>query len=245
VLVVLLLRRKAAAPAPAAGVSPDLAYAAANVDDAATPVAAHHGGGMCGRCGGRCSVYQDPSAIATLASLLHHPAVVADFCRVDPDATKAELLRALAHRRYALGWYKASAGGDARYGVVPVLDDGDALAPSAIAQKAAEKPKGPTFRFTCRRRDVRIAVSDALLALVTAGILVVILVYYTNRSPNNQLEVFLNSQKFGPRFMMTVVGIFILGQWKRIERGEQPHTFLARSHFCFSPPQRALPFPNY
>jgi hypothetical protein len=146
------------------------------------------------------------------------------------------MLRALAHRRHSLGWYTASAGGDERYGVVPVLDDGDASAPSSIALKAAaKKPVGsgdsiapdsdknscrrPTRRTTCRHRAVRIAVGDRLLALVTAGILSIFLVYYTNRSPKNKFEWFLNSQKFGPRFLMAVVGKIILGQWKRLERG--------------------------
>ncbi len=230
-LLVVALRRRSAAAATAAAIRRDPTA----TDTAATAVVAGTGGGRCGGCGGCCSVYQDPSAIATLASLLHHPAVLADFRRVDPDATKEEQLRALTHRRYALGWYKAPAGGGERYGVVPVLRD-EALSTSATAHQTRGMDEGESVgktvdcikcrdwgqhrRIGHRQRVLRLAARDVLLAAVTAGKFAIILVYYTNRNPKNKLEQFLISQKFGPRFLMSVVGIFLLGQWKRIERGE-------------------------
>ncbi len=197
------------------------------------------GGSRCSRCGGSggsCGLYQDPSAIATLASLLHHPAVLADFRRVDPDATKEELLAALAHRRYALGWYESTAGGCERYGVIPATPDAPPTASSTNdtqddegASNAADDSEGNNtnnywqrLRLKARRRrHLRHAAGDALLAAVTAAILAIIVVYYTNDSPRNKLEDFLNSQQFGPRFMMTVVGVYIFGQWKHIERGKK------------------------
>ncbi len=84
-------------------------------------------------CGGRCScgVYQDPSAIASLAALLHHPDVLGDLRSVDPNASKADMLAALGDRNYALGWYVAPNGAE-RYGVVPA-----AAAAAAAATKAS------------------------------------------------------------------------------------------------------------
>lgn len=54
----------------------------------------------------RSGVYSDPSSIATLASLLHNPEVIADFRSISAGASKKEMLQAVgAKKRYQLGFY--------------------------------------------------------------------------------------------------------------------------------------------
>ncbi len=177
-------------------------------------------------------VFQDPSSIAALAVLLHHPAVVDDFRRLDPDASKADMVRALQHKRYALGWYSSGHAGGERYGIVPAGD----YASSPVNEPAYMplgghnahdngvgggnwQEKSQSQKRQRRLQGVLSVARDALLAVVTLGILVLIVIYYRNSDQNNALEKFMSSEKFGPRFLMTVVGMIIYGQWQRIERG--------------------------
>ncbi len=179
-------------------------------------------------------VFQDPSSIAALAVLLHHPAVVDDFRRLDPDASKAAMVRALQHKRYALGWYPSEQTGGERYGIVPA---GSYASSSSVHEPAYAPVPNPNVhdngiggsnwqeKSQAQQRQRRLqgvlaVARDALLAVVTLGILVLIIIYYRNSDQNNKLEKFMNSEKFGPRFLMTVVGMIIYGQWQRIERGE-------------------------
>src|ERR1700759_1415440 len=62
-------------------------------------------------------VYNDPSSIVGIASLLHHPETINDLNRLDVTASKKETLRRLDNRRFRLDSYY-TLDGTKRYGVV-------------------------------------------------------------------------------------------------------------------------------
>ena len=55
-------------------------------------------------------VYSDPSSIASICSLLHHPETMAEFQRLNQGASKQDTVRSLARNRYRLDTYKDSNG---------------------------------------------------------------------------------------------------------------------------------------
>ena len=175
----------------------------------------------------RGGIYSDPSSIATLASVAHHPDVVADIRRIHPDATKNEMGEALARKRYTLGFY-CNRDGAERYGLVPVsvqaytgkgLEEKDRLevgsswggmGPNAVLQRRRR-------RAASRRRMYRL-IRDVLFGLVTCAVLIMV-IYYYQVAADSAFERFFDSQSFGPRFVMSIAGIMIHSHWKRIERG--------------------------
>lgn len=62
-------------------------------------------------------VYADPSSIASVASLVHHPETVQDFGELDQQSTKQEVLLKLCSRRYRLDFDQAYDGTE-RYAVI-------------------------------------------------------------------------------------------------------------------------------
>lgn len=65
-------------------------------------------------------VMSDPSSIASMASLLHHPDVLADFQQIDPMANTDELSFLLTGNQFKLGTYESSPG-QYRYGLIKTV----------------------------------------------------------------------------------------------------------------------------
>ena len=179
----------------------------------------------------RSGVYSDPSSIATLASLLHNPEVVADFRNISPGASKEEMLQAVAGRRYQLGTYRCIDGTE-RYGLVVGRGQhsdsedsrhGNPYEPVANPGGAAEASDATGNAGRKKRHTVLHLIRDMAFGLVTAGILVLI-IYYFRTGYNTGFERFMDSQSFGPRFVMAVVGMIIQSQWRRLERGMSIHS---------------------
>lgn len=167
-------------------------------------------------------IYADPSSIASLASLLHHPEVVNDFRRMDPDISKKDMVKALASKRYRLDSYRTFDGCE-RYGVVVAEGHSDVeYLPYGNSYVPVQNPGDGTrvgARKSSKKRSRICSVArDVVLGSITAGILAVI-GYYFKVGADSGFERFMDSESFGPRFMMTVVGVLIYGQWKRLERG--------------------------
>lgn len=161
-------------------------------------------------------IYSDPSSIASLASLLHHPEVLADFQRLHPDALKNDMLKAVEGKRYGLDTYRAADGSE-RYGLVPLamtLYEYDKVYQPFLGQNVHPARQGKSAKQHHTKRTIR----DVVFGLVTAGMLVIVTYYYKVGSDSG-FEHFMDSQSFGPRFIFALVGILIHSQWKRLERG--------------------------
>lgn len=161
-------------------------------------------------------IYSDPSSIASLASLLHHPEVLADFQRIHPDASKDDMLKAVEGKRYGLDTYRAADGSE-RYGLVPLgmtLYEYDKVYQPFLGQNVHPARQGKSAKQHHTKKTIR----DVVFGLVTAGMLVIVTYYYKVGSDSG-FERFMDSQSFGPRFIFALVGILIHSQWKRLERG--------------------------
>ncbi len=161
-------------------------------------------------------IYSDPSSIASLASLLHHPEVLADFQRIHPDASKDDMLKAVKGKRYGLETYRAADGSE-RYGLVPLGGtsyDQDKVHQPFLGQNPDPARQGKPAKQHHAKRTIR----DVVFGLATAGMLVMVTYYYKVGSDSG-FERFMDSQSFGPRFVFALVGMLIHSQWKRLERG--------------------------
>jgi hypothetical protein len=168
-------------------------------------------------------VYSDPSSIAVMASLLHHPDVLQDFKRL--DASSKELEQAVNDQTYRLTHYQAEGEG-IKYGIVPTVkvtkqDTGNRGAYSVVANSEGGVGIRSRHQGLLRglfSRHLFRTVGDISLAFMLIGILGVTLGYYFD-SGNNGFNWFFNSGSFGPRFILAFAGGIVASQWKRLEKG--------------------------
>lgn len=164
-------------------------------------------------------IYQDPSAIASLAALLHNPEVIDDFRRLDSRSSKEEMMKALGIRRYKLGWYR-NAEGTERYGIISGNNRPNSDHVQGSCRASVESSPDQSVNRNARARIWHRALLDFILIAATIVLLVLVVVYYKSTNPNASFERFMSSEKFGPRFLMTIIGMIIYGRWQRIERGQ-------------------------
>jgi len=164
-------------------------------------------------------VYSDPSSIAAMASLLHHPDVLHDFKHL--DASNKELERAVKDQTYRLNHYQVDGEG-MKYGIVPTTkiilsDPGNRGAYSVLPnpERGASIRNSHHGLFT---RHLFRTVGDITLAILLSGMFGVTLGYYLDGSSDG-FNVFFNSDTFGPRFILTFAGGIAVSQWKRLEKG--------------------------
>ena len=179
-------------------------------------------------------VYSDPSSIASICSLLHHPETMAEFQRLNQGASKQDTVRSLARNRYRLDTYKDSNGVEL-YGLIAAREyaNGGMHGPYESLETTEHEdltvssdldlPHGRHHRY----RKMLEKFLHLLLPLVTLGLLILIACYFKDIS-NNGYNRFLSSQGFGPRFIITCVGVIIHTQW----------TGLDRQHSAFEPFRR-------
>jgi hypothetical protein len=137
-------------------------------------------------------IYSDPSSIACVASLMHHPAVLHDFRSLDPEASAKQMKQHLGYKRYKLQDYQ-SADGTWRYGITPVeLGTGEIpMQQAKMSFNLVAKKKSPIWE-TCL---------DILFGLAMLTCLSVIIAYYRDDS-YSKFNEFFNSNTFGPRLIM-------------------------------------------
>ena len=182
-------------------------------------------------------IYSDPSSIASLTSLLHHPEVLADFQRIHPDASKDEMLKAVKGKRYRLDIYRAADGSE-RYGLVPL--GGTSNEHDKAQQPFLGQNTDPAVRDrAAKQHHTKRMVRDVIFGLVTLAMLIIVTYYYKVGSDSG-FERFMDSQTFGPRFVFAIVGILIHSQWKRLERGNLPPS-LSLSILLKSSISRSIP----
>lgn len=171
-------------------------------------------------------VYSDPSSIAVLASLLHHPEIVHDFRRLGPSGSGLE--QDLNEQTYKLAHYQAKGEG-MKYGIVPVTNVAKYDAGSKGAYSAVENPEGgdkimgQQHRF---RRHMWRTLGDISLAILLLGSLGVTVAYYLDASDDG-FNRFFNSRTFGPKFVVVFAAGIVVSQWKRLEKGKRLLPFTA------------------
>ena len=136
-------------------------------------------------------ISSDPSSIAFVASLIHHPDILADFRQISGQVTTKDMVNSLSEKSYRLGNYLGS-DNVLRYGIIPgaasLLDDNIEMTHASDETKSGRT--GTFERFL-----------DVLFMLFILGLLGVILAYYKDGG-NNGFNRFFNSNSFGPRFFM-------------------------------------------
>lgn len=155
-------------------------------------------------------IYSDPSSIASIVSLVHHPEILQDFRTVSEEASTKEIMAVLGRKTYKLGEYQR-ADGVWRYGLVPAVPVFD----GSIRNNSAPTHTKPKYR-RWKVLDLIADIAFLLCLLALAGL--VVAYYYDGR--NDAFNRFFNSRSFGPRFVLTGVGTLIALNWKRMERGE-------------------------
>jgi hypothetical protein len=189
----------------------------------------------------RSGICANPSNLATVASLLHHPQVLSDLRSIDPMASKQSFARSLGNKRYRLAYYE-TASGIQRYGVVVAGEqrdsssnlsrkestrsnnhhqqscDGEPVQGTSVVRsksQATPSTNQPRGRNSAKHfHNLR----DALFSAILIGTLGLVIAYRKD-SRDDPVNRFMNSQSFGPKFLMAAIGSLIDGNWKRIERG--------------------------
>jgi hypothetical protein len=168
-------------------------------------------------------VYSDPSSIAVMASLLHHPDVIQDFKRL--DASNKELEQAVNDQTYRLMYYQVEGEG-MKYGIVPTVKVATQETGNRGAYRVVANSEGGVdirssheglFSSLFSRHLFR-TVGDISLAFILTGILGITVGYYFDGG-NDGFNRFFNSDSFGPRFVLAFAGGIVVSQWKRLEKG--------------------------
>jgi hypothetical protein len=161
----------------------------------------------------------NPSSIATVGSIMRHPALLDDLNSISGDASVFGMRKSLRGRRYRLDHYQSQQGGT-EHGIVPVADHAD-----LPAQLGGSDPRyAPIERVSttpCKKRTTKscLQVADFVLLFVLVGTFAVILAYYFDNS-DDDYNRFFSSQTFGPRFILTGAGTVIASMWKTVEQRE-------------------------
>ena len=191
-------------------------------------------------------IYSDPSSIASVCSLLHHPETMAEFQHLNHSASKHDIVRSLARKQYRLDTYRTSDGIE-HYGLIAsgrYVDDAPHGPYEALATaEHYDGPASPDPNQTLRRRDPYRRMFqkylDVLLPLATLGMLILVACYFKDLS-NDGYNRFMNSQGFGPRFIITGYGVIIHTQWTRLERQESVLEPFRRLHSSHASPESTI-----
>lgn len=156
-------------------------------------------------------VYSDPSSIASMASLIHHPEVLEDFRTFNDEASTKDVPRHLDDKRYKLDEYQRY-DGVWRYGLVPVIPN--------VKSFVRDGPRSVYNLPKSSKRKALDTILDVVFGLVLLALLGVVAGYYKDGKADS-FNNFFNSATFGPRFILTGSGTIIAINWKRLERGNR------------------------
>jgi hypothetical protein len=160
----------------------------------------------------RTGIYADPSSIAAIAALTHHPEVLADFRALSDEATSKDIAEFISSKKYKLDDYMRP-NGTWRFGIVPVNPTGQAGYRSVDAKRSAfdARPKS-------RRWKLWDTIFDVMFLFLLLALLGIVAGYYST-SGNDAYNRFFSTMTFGPRFVLTGTGTLIAVNWRRLERG--------------------------
>ena len=158
---------------------------------------------------------------------LNHPNTVRDLTAIDQNAWKREILNSPAAKRYRLDFY-TSYDGSQRYGIVPT----DNVHMYSNPMPSASLAKRSSAVVAKPRKQIAL---NMLLFLAISGHLILIAIYHTNHKDTG-FERFMDIQGFGPRFLLTNIGILSKSQWTRLERRNVVYQPFRRLHNTHAPP---------
>jgi hypothetical protein len=168
-------------------------------------------------------VYSNPSSIAAVASLLHHPDTLEDFKEL-ADADDKEVDRVLSENRYRLAHYQAGYDG-MKYGIVPVMkvEKHEVNNITKGTYSAVANPESGVqvlrHKRTFWQKHFWRTLGDVTQGFMLLGLFGVLLGFYFDGSDSGFNRFFL-SQKFGPKFVLVFAAGLIVTQWRRLERGK-------------------------
>jgi hypothetical protein len=166
-------------------------------------------------------IYTNPSSLATAASLLHNQQVVDELRGVDPIATRKEFAKASEGKRCRIIREETSAGAFI-CGVVRVEQPENKSGPVKPSTGARKDPGAGNEGALGRLRAIVTrhlhSIRDAFFGAFLLGTLVFVIAYM-KESRDTAFNNFMNSESFGPKFIMTMIGSLIHGHWNRINRG--------------------------
>ena len=154
----------------------------------------------------------DPSTIASMASLLGHSSIIEDLNNISPAATKNEVKQALAGKQYKLAHFQDGLGRQ-QFGIMKTVSSNQ---PTVTGYTSVSNPATLPDRPGKSRQNL-VLLRDVVFLLVILALFGIILAYKFIHG-NQPLNVFLNSNGFGPRFILSGVAVLISSGWKRLER---------------------------
>lgn len=185
-------------------------------------------------------VASNPWTVAGMAALVRNPDVAAGLFRRRDDAG---LCRAVADRRYGIGYFEGRDGGE-EYGIVLLDESGRGLAgergrddddeeeeevvvwqPQTEGATAVAVGKNGRGRRRWREKELpfmtlRYPWRIAFL-LYIIGLLILILYYHlTLRNLDSDFNRFMYSHSFGVRFLFAILGVIVTSCWQAFFIGE-------------------------
>ncbi|KAJ9610562.1 hypothetical protein H2200_005339 [Cladophialophora chaetospira] len=169
-------------------------------------------------------IFHDPSSIASVASLLGNDDLVRELQEIPEHASKKEIAKSIAEKRYALATFTRD-GGDIGYGLVRA---DESRGHKGYHVTNVQKPSIPKVKKRSSWKSRYL--NDVCILLLSGGMLAVIVYYYTDFR-DDAFNRFFNSAKFGPRFVLSTAAIVLDNRWKALEqevRMMQPYRTLYR-----------------
>jgi hypothetical protein len=158
-------------------------------------------------------LHSDPSSIASMAALVHHPEVIEDFRTFSDNVSIEEIRMHLGDKRYKLDEYQRP-DGIWRYGLVPVVP---ATGAGGFHYRNESATKLRPLKTSNSKNSLNAILDWVFAALILA--LVAVIVAYLKDGTNSGFSLFFNSNSFGPRFILTTAGTIIAKNWNRLEQG--------------------------
>ncbi|KAM0322596.1 hypothetical protein ACHAQA_009444 [Verticillium albo-atrum] len=155
----------------------------------------------------RSGVFADPWCIAGMAALARNP---------DVRSSNQNIKSSVAEKHYAMGWYRDSEGKD-EYGLVLVDDAGRSLQGQHNHNGWDARPTEEEVLHTATRRQKGpnhfIALTwwwRVLFIIVLCGIAALVLYYHITKKLPKDLQRFVDSQRFGGRFVFSGLGVMVI-----------------------------------
>jgi hypothetical protein len=148
--------------------------------------------------GSTTGLYSNPSSIASIASLLHHPEVLDDFRNLDDSISSKNLKKQLRNKRYQMGIYREPEE-VYRYGIIPASQTSSPGWTRIPLNQLTRSTKPET-----KRTHHISTVLDIGFVVSILGLLGVTVAYFLDGSSSG-FNRFFNSNAFRPRFFMVCI----------------------------------------
>lgn len=154
-------------------------------------------------------LHADPSAISTVTMISNDEELKAEIRSLPPHASSRNIRRLLAGNRYALVSSSPSSSSSSQrlHPVIVKANNHDVVVDQRLA--------GPQHKHNqASSRFLLVHFPTFLLALL----LLALILSYRFDNHSDSLNIFFNSQSFGPRFLLSVLATVLDNRFKRLER---------------------------